>query len=144
MKKVYPTEEAEQRSVVAWLDLHRILYHHSPNGGSRPKVMNKQGRWYSPASQRLKAMGTQPGFPDLLVFPVRVVSYGERGGPWHGVPIPGVPSVAIEMKRLAGRSHPTSEQEAWLGFLGQCGWVTMVAYGAEEAIKFLKSWGYGI
>jgi hypothetical protein len=39
---------------------------------------------------------------------------------------------------------PTAEQLVWLEDLRARGWSTVVAYGANEAIKYLQRLGYGM
>ena len=38
-KALLPTEEAEQRALALWLDWHKILWCHVPNGGERSKAV---------------------------------------------------------------------------------------------------------
>lgn len=53
-----PSEELEQRKLAAWLDAHKILWCHVPNGGGRSKA----------EAGRLKACGVKAGCPDILIF----------------------------------------------------------------------------
>lgn len=107
-----PTEDAEQRQVVAWLRIHGYAFHHSPNetGGSM-EAKRRAGR--------MKALGTSRGFPDLLVF-----ARGKR--------------IAIEMKRKKGGTA-TKEQRSWLTRLTNYGFESAICHGADEAIEFIES-----
>jgi hypothetical protein len=109
------TEEIEQARLVKWshkVAVRKVMpdlqwLHHSPNGGKRDAFTGAQ----------MKAMGTKPGFPDL-VLPVKS-SDGQFAG------------LAIEMKAEKGRT--SDEQKGWLGHLQTAGWLTAVCYSADEA-----------
>lgn len=116
------TELSEQIIVVRKLRAAQILFCAVPNGGLRdPK-----------AARMLKASGVQPGVPDLLVFD----------------PPPKKPKfcgVAIEMKRTgATKSSLRPAQKQWLAALADRGWLTVVAFGAEDALRHLHKLGYPI
>ena len=91
-KRTCPTEEAEQRVLVRWLDWFRpdVLYYHVPNGGWRTKA----------TAGIMKATGAKPGVHDLC-FPA-------ARGSWHGL--------YIEMKRSVG-GQLTPAQKEWLELL---------------------------
>ena len=57
-KDLIPSEEHEQRALALWLDWHKILWCHVPNGGERSKAV----------AGKLKAAGVKAGVPDVLVF----------------------------------------------------------------------------
>lgn len=107
-------EEIEQAKLVRWSHLTTVralmpalaFLHHSPNGGQRSSFTGAQ----------MKALGTKPGFPDLIL-PARTD---------HAT------GLAIEMKRPdGGRVSP--EQNTWLNFLEDNGWTTAVCKSAQEA-----------
>lgn len=106
-------EELEQARLVRWTHLRTARavapelawLHHSPNGGRRDGFTGGQ----------MKALGTKPGFPDL-VLPVPSPSG------WTGL--------AIEMKSDTGRTTP--EQVAWLDRLADSGWQVAVCRSAAE------------
>lgn len=106
-------EEREQARVVKWshTTAARTLMpslrwlHHSPNGGKRDAITGGQ----------MKALGTKPGFPDLIL-PVRSGQH---------------PGLVIEMKSESGRVTP--DQAAWLDHYTEQSWATAVARSAEEA-----------
>ncbi len=110
-------EEAEQARVIKWShrkpvrDLMPMLafLHHSPNGGKRDGFTGAQ----------MKALGTKPGFPDLIL-PVRSGKY---------------PGLVIEMKSATGKL--TDEQSTWLDHLANEGWATAVARSADAARDIL-------
>lgn len=118
-----PTEDQEQRTVCEWLDLHGITYIHVPNGGKRARV----------EAAIFSGLGVKKGFPDLLIFdrPARVAFHG----------------AAIELKRRGREKERNGglsvEQLEWLDRLFRLGWATKVAYGANQAIHWLESLGYG-
>jgi hypothetical protein len=104
-----PSEHDEQVALCHWLDLHDIVYFAVPNGGIRNVV----------TATRLKAEGVKRGVPDLIVL------------------LPNGINVALEMKaRESGRI--LKEQQQWLDFFSsRPGWRSVVAHGAQEAIKAL-------
>ena len=64
----------------------------------------------------LKRQGVKSGVPDVLIFaPIRA---------------------AIELKRKSGGSV-SANQGKWLDALGNAGWETYVARGADKAIEWL-------
>jgi hypothetical protein len=117
-----PLEDTEQLTVVEWLRAKKILFHASPNGGYRHPV----------TAIRMKRQGCSAGFPDLIILDRP--SMVKDGKVFVGA--------AIEMKRREG-SKVSIEQKAWLAALGDLGWKTKIAYGCDEAIKFLNECGYG-
>ena len=112
-----PSEASEQMALVRWLRRHRLVFCHVPNGGLRRKS----------EARKLKAMGTQPGVPDILVFSP------PPGGEFVGA--------AIELKRIGG-GKVSAAQRGWIDRLGACGWATFVAAGHTEAERWLSSLGY--
>lgn len=117
--KAIPHEEVEQKTVAAWLRLHRICFIHVPNGGKRGKA----------EAGIFKALGVSAGFPDLLILDPPPNAPGRAG-------------MAIEMKRVKGGTV-SPEQKEWLAALEQRNWITQVCKGATEAIKTLEIFGYG-
>ena len=125
-----PTEEVEQVKVADWLRLHRVRFHHSPNGGNRDRRKDpKTGRVFSVTAIKMKRMGTSNGFPDLTILDAPPM-------------FPNAPGAMIEMKRLRG-GVASDEQKDWIAYLKGRGWQVTVAHGADEAIGFLQSLGYG-
>ena len=107
------TEEIEQARLVKWS--HKVAtrealpalrwLHHSPNGGKRDAVTGGQ----------MKALGTKPGLPDLILPFATDCHVG----------------LVIEMKSAIGRTTP--EQDEWLEHFSKAGWDTYVCRSAEEA-----------
>lgn len=121
---IQPEHEA-QKIVCQWLDLHKILYCHVPNervGDVQRKI--------------LAGLGVKAGVPDLLIFTL------PRPCPANGWMWPTYHGVAIEMKRSKG-GKATHMQSKWLRCLSQCGWMTRVCHGSNEAIDWLEELGYG-
>jgi hypothetical protein len=111
------SEDHEQGILVAWLDTNHIFYTHVPNGG-----------WRHPATaRRLKRMGVKPGCPDILIF---------DPSPRHNCP------TALELKALDG-DPPTVLQQGFMANLMRNGWIVGWNRGADAAIKWLESLGYG-
>lgn len=117
------SEAREQKHVVDWLRMHKHLVAHIPNGGKRGVIEAK----------RLKDAGVLPGMPDLLIFdPPRKNNPNNR---WH--------SMAIEMKDRDKGTTSANQKEVLIS-LSERGWLCVVCHGADEAIRVLESFGYGI
>ncbi len=129
MKAPPPTEDAEQTTVVAWLEIFGIRFFHVPNGEARTAKTDRRGNRYSPAGQRLKKLGAKPGVPDIVIIdpPPRY---------------PDSPGTVVEMKRTKG-SKTTDDQKQWLADFGERGWQTAICKGADVAIDYLTGLGYG-
>jgi hypothetical protein len=123
-KGFIPSEDQEQRTIAQWLDLHKILWCHVPNGGNRNIV----------TARKLKGQGVKAGVPDVLIFDV--TDYVTTRVDDH------CPGVAIELKRQK-KGQTSKEQVQWLADLAARGWITKVCNGAGEVITFLESLGYG-
>lgn len=119
-----PSEDQEQRKLAQWLDLHKILWAHIPNGGHRNKIV----------AAKLKGQGVKAGVPDILIFdiPPKLESRG----------VQVFPGIAIELKRTKGGTV-SPEQKQWLEALQNRGWMVHVARGADDAIKYLEELGFG-
>lgn len=106
-------EEAIQRAVVerlAWSARPGVAWTHMPAGEVR----------HPATAGRLKAMGVQAGWPDLLLV---------IDGRLHG----------LELKRPGGRVSPA--QQAAHVALRAAGATIEVAYGLDEALDVLAEWG---
>jgi len=124
-KEACPLEETEQITLASWLDWNKVLYCHVPNGGYRHPV----------TANRFKAQGVKAGVPDILIFdrPYPV----ENGMMYVGV--------AIELKRKDKSLGRLSDNQAqWISALRERGWLCNAFYGADAAIEYLKSLGYGV
>lgn len=156
-KDLIPSEEAEQRALAQWLDLHRILWCHVPNGGQRSKAV----------AGKLKAAGVKAGVPDVLVFNqpracsrehrtlTRTEKVAEQSTSrevcWENYTSMGklpcdldARGVAIELKRRKPAASRLSEsQDEWAARLTAVGWVVRTCYGTDEAIALLQSLGFG-
>jgi hypothetical protein len=110
-------ESREQQRVAYWLRAAGIFFCAIPNGGFRNRF----------EAGRMKAEGVTAGAPDILIFDPPEV------GVFCGV--------ALELKRRKG-GRVSEEQRAFLQQLGQIGWLTVVANGAEEAFAELTRFGY--
>lgn len=90
------------------------------NGENRPKVMDAQGRWYSPTGERLQRSGLRPGNPDLLLI-------------WQGR------AIGLELKAEGGRQN--ANQRATQTDWTLAGGLYHVAKGFQEAMAFLEMLG---
>ena len=120
--KSAPREASEQAALFRWLRRHKVAAFAIPNGGLRP------GR----GGVSFRAQGVERGVPDLLILdrPPR---------------LPHFVGVALELKRSNGKpSDLRPEQREWLERFDARGWTACVAYGADAAIDWLRSLGFGL
>tara|TARA_R110000824_G_scaffold264687_1_gene453550 strand:- start:563 stop:985 length:423 start_codon:yes stop_codon:yes gene_type:complete len=116
-----PLEAAEQAALFRWLRRNKVRAFAVPNGGLRP------GR----AGFTLKAQGVTKGIPDLLI----IDSPPNR---------PEFVGIALELKRSRGKlSDIRPEQMEWLTLFEERGWLSAVAFGADAAVDWLVSLGFG-
>lgn len=124
MMSLTPTESQEQQTVIKWADMQplkefggkigRFLFA-IPNGGKR---LQRE-------AVRLRAEGVRAGVPDLYF------AYPSNG--YHGL--------FIEMKRAKkSLSHVSDEQIEWQERLNAAGYLAVVCYGADEAIKTITDY----
>ena len=114
-------EDSIQVSCVSWFsvaypELARLL-HHSANEGKRTtRIVHTHAgtRVVCTGGARLKAMGMQPGFPDLFL----------------AVPRRGMHGLFIEMKSATGRLEPS--QREMLALLSEQGYATAVCRSLDE------------
>lgn len=111
-------EDDEHAIVAQWLDWRRVLWWHTPNGGSR----------HSAEAAKLKRLGVRPGVPDFLI----ATAPPKR---------PGSVGTALELKALDGKP-PTRAQADMLVQLENLGWQTGWFRGANAAIDWLEEIGY--
>ena len=121
-----PTEAQEQEWLFDWIHANRHRHealqfaHHSPNG-----------EWRHPATAaKLKRMGVNSGFPDVVIFWQRHDVEADR---WYA-------GLAIELKRSDRSNHTTPEQDDWLAWLDEQEWRCVVCYGAAEAIGVIREY----
>ncbi len=114
-----PTETQEQIALARVLRRAQLFFTAVPNGGYRLRS----------EARTLKMMGVRPGIPDVLVFDVPVGSKA--------------PGLAIELKRVGGVPSDVSKaQKACLAELKARGWLTMVAFGCDDAKQQMRRLGY--
>lgn len=113
-----PSEHEEQVVLVELLTLGGLDFFAVPNGGKRGKA----------EAGRFRAEGVRAGVPDLHIV----------------TRAPGAPAGAvIEMKRQDGvPSDVSPEQRRWLAVYASVGVATLVAFGWERAIVWLRGLGY--
>lgn len=119
--RVIPTEEEEQTVVFSWAAIQESrwpelrLMHHIPNGGKRSKS----------EAARFRAAGVKAGVSDIFL-PCARCGY-------HGL--------YIEMKARDGRvSH---DQAEFLSGVTEQGYLGVVCYGADQAIKVISGYMEG-
>ena len=114
------SEADEQRMLAKVLDLARLRWCHTPNGGSR----NLR------EAANLKRAGVKAGVPDVLIFtPTAAAPHG----------------VALELKRMGETlAAVRDEQWEWLRALEAVGWRAVVAFGADDAVAQLRGLGYRV
>ena len=120
-----PSEDAEQAAVIAWAQASAVQWpalawlFHVPNGGARDAATGAM----------LKRAGVRAGVPDLFLPCPRP---RPDGGQWHGL--------FVEMKRADHSNSPSAEQKRWLDYLRSAGYMAVVCYGADEAIRAIQTY----
>lgn len=107
------TEETIHREVVKHLTVRATagtIWWHTPNGDKR----------HAGVAGRLKAMGTKPGIPDLLLY---------RASQLYG----------LELKRVGGRV--SEHQRLRQNELAAAGAIIATVAGLDGAINTLRGWG---
>lgn len=96
---------------------------HLPLGEERDHRVNPEtGKRFSLTGQRLKRMGTNPGWPDFMfVGPNRSIFW-------------------LELKR-AGSGRPSEDQSRIAGHLMACGFAYMMTTSVDDAIAEMKALG---
>lgn len=107
-----PLESEEAKTLVAYLRMRGLKFTHIANEtGHSPEAKRR--------AIRMKQQGVSRGFPDYLIIANHHL-YG------------------VELKRQHG-SQVSPEQRTWILALNDAGIPTIVARGADEAIKFIES-----
>ena len=125
----HQSEDSIQVSCVSWFrvahpELARLL-HHSANEGKRTtRIVHTHAgtRVVCSGGARLKAMGMQPGFPDLFL----------------AVPSRGMHGLFIEMKSATGRLEPS--QREMLALLSEQGYATAVCRSLDDFCHVVDSY----
>lgn len=110
-------ESGEQIVVADYLRMRDVFWFHPVN----------EGRRHMSSAMRLKREGLVAGVPDIVIMQE----------------IPGAPSargMMIEMKRRKGGSLSESQKD-FMERARQEGWLTHVARGADDALRYLQSFG---
>lgn len=105
----FSSEEQEQIAFCQWMKREHpgVKFFHVPNGGLRSKA----------TAMRMKALGTSPGVPDIVIPKWRMF---------------------IEFKRVDGGSTSAAQKE-WIEHLTECGYTAFVAHGCEDAKRQILS-----
>jgi hypothetical protein len=125
----YPSEAQEQEQLAKWLDGKGVTYFAVPNGGLRAKR----------TAAALKRQGVKPGVPDLLIIDHAHMEIENEIKRFVGV--------ALELKRQSERPKEAATdyrdqpfkgaseaQRRWLNRFSERGWISLVAYGALDAV----------
>lgn len=130
---ISPTEHEEQRALIRWTNYMSTSYPELkllfaiPNGAKLPYSGRGKNR-FSKQAIILKEEGLKSGVPDLCL-PVAKHNY-------HGL--------YIEMKRMPNRGRkggaPTEEQAWWKDQLTKQGYLSVICWGAEDAIRILSEY----
>lgn len=107
------TEYEEQKAFIKYLRDNKIKCASSGNGYALDTKNNVN------YMAKLKATGLSVGFPDVQVF----IGQGQ--------------TIFVEMKRKKG-SVVSEKQKEWIDWLNNNGYIALISYGADEAIKFVK------
>jgi len=124
----FPTEEYEQKVVIAWAKAHeayypRLMLLHASMNGILTNVR---------FAAKLKSLGRKAGVPDLFLPCSQVI--------WDEIAELRLKcGLFIEMKRTKGGTV-SDEQEWWHAALRAQGYEVKVARGATEAIKTIKEY----
>ncbi len=106
------SEATEQQAIIEYCDYKGIDIFAIPNGGSRHVV----------EAVNLKRQGVRAGIPDLCIPMARQ----------------GYHALYIELK--VGKNKPTPSQLAWQATLNLNGNLSVICYGADEAIKTIEGY----
>lgn len=113
-------EDQIQKLIIDWAKLVKYngrpladYIHHSPNGGKRGIV----------EATNFKRMGTQKGYPDLII------DIAKQG--YHGL--------RIELKKDK-RSYPSKDQKERLKLLNEQGYKALVCRGFDETVETIKEY----
>jgi hypothetical protein len=104
-------------------EIHAAVVHACRKAGIAVHHSPNEGRHEVQYRAKLARLGVSPGWPDLVVM-----------RPGH--------TGALELKRPGGRVSP--EQVAWGERMNAAGWSWAVAYGVEDALETLRTWGYQV
>lgn len=115
-------EHQEQAKVFQWAADHELQYPDLEWLFAVPNFSGRLGKKTAQHGARLKAEGRKAGVLDM----------------WLPVKRGGRPGMVIEMK--AGHNRPTAEQQKWISHLARQGWVVLVSYSAENAIRNLEEY----
>lgn len=113
-KEINPLESEEQIKIFQWAawSSHKYpelkLLFHIPNGGSRNVA----------EAVNLKRQGVKRGVPDIFLPCARKAHHG----------------LFIELKRQKG-GNLSPEQQNWIKALNEAGYLAIVCYGGDDAIR---------
>jgi hypothetical protein len=120
MKPPIPTEEQEQAALAEYLNMviGPDKWFHVPN----------EGKSHVAYRVKQRKMGLKSGVPDVIIV---------RRPPLY----PDSLGAAIELKRRKG-GIVSDNQARWHKSMKAEGWLVSVCYGADDAIRQLREWGY--
>ncbi len=123
-RKVTRSEHNEQCAVVTWLTMKGITFFAVPNGAHKS---------FSQAT-KFRREGLKRGVPDIVILTPPPACPGKVG-------------TVLEMKRemsgtKARETAVSEEQHEWIKTFQRNNWKAVIAYGSDEAYKFLEELGY--
>lgn len=115
-KKYIGSEDDFQKTVATHLNLLGVLWNHSAGERKTKMRQTKNGRWFSPEGNILKAKGVKSGVLDIMIY--------EGGNGYRGL--------AIELK--VGYNKPNDNQLLWLEQLRKRQWQCHWSNSLDEVL----------
>jgi len=115
-------EDQFQIALATYLDSLGVLWFHVANERKTNVRQARNGSFYSPAGNKLKAKGVKPGVPDVWI----IVPQGEY------------PGLILELKTKSNKVTP--EQGAWLDSLNTCGYLALATWSLDQAIDLISAY----
>lgn len=125
-RRIKREEDTVQMRVFDWLGIAKwrgVPLRDIANGSAVGVVIGGDARQRAMRMARLKRMGVQVGFPDLVLY--------LPAAPYHGL--------AIELKKEHGGRLEDSQRE-WLRKLPRMGYDTHVCEGFEHAVRTITTY----
>jgi hypothetical protein len=121
LSKKIPTEEEDQKALVAWLKMLPVLFFAIPND-NKTSFLDRRKSIVS--ELRAQSLGKSPGVPDLVIMAKNKLP------------------LFLEMKRLKG-GRLSEAQKKWHQDLEEYGHIVRTAKGFGEAVDIVKKYLQG-
>ena len=125
-KKYEGSEDDFQKSVANYLDSLGVLWNHSAGERKTKMRQDKNGRWFTPEGNKLKAKGVKSGMPDIMIYEGDIYYRG----------------LAIELK--VGYNKPNENQFRWLEQLQKRKWECHWSNSMDEVLFIIETYLDGI